>query len=160
MGSMFKVNGRNVETEKETEKKVKKTNRKKDLRSDDNGQVLILFSLILATLIASLAILHAQNLIAGAESSRAFLSFPKDDIRNLKSIARLDFQHLDRDAEEKLIDQIKLLYASKGTYVDFEIVSNSHYKVVYSNSEVYFTESLYVEDEDIWLPTVGGGSNS
>ncbi|MBO8181592.1 MAG: hypothetical protein H0Z28_02220 [Archaeoglobus sp.] len=141
-------------------KSLRKGERKRELRNDESGQVLILFSLIVATLIASLAILHAQNLIAGVESSRAFLSFPKDDIRNLKVIARLDFQHLDCDAEEKLIDQIKLLYASKGTYVDFETISSHHYQLVYSNSEVYFTESLYVEDEDIWLPSGGGGGAS
>jgi hypothetical protein len=129
-------------------------------RDDEGGQVLILFSLIVATLIASLAILHAQNLIAGVESSRAFLSFPKDEIRNLKVIARLDFQHLDSTAEEKLIDQIKLLYASKGTYVDFETISSNHYRMIYSNSEVYFTESVYVEDEGIWLPMGGGGGQS
>jgi len=137
-----------------------KRRKSRNLSGDESGQVLILFSLIVATLIASLAILHAQNLIAGAESSRAFLSFPKDEIRNLKVIARQDFQHLDDTAEEKLIDQIKLLYASKGTYVDFETISSNHYKLVYSNSEVYFTESLYVEDDDIWLPSGGGGGES
>jgi len=141
----------------------RKTPQKRKLNSfvdNESGQVLILFSLIMATLIASLSILHAQNLIAGVESSRAFLSFPKDEIRNLKMIARLDFQHLDRNAEEDVIEQIKLLHASKGTYVDFEIISDNHYRLVYSNSEVYFTESLHVEDEDIWLPSGGGGSSS
>jgi hypothetical protein len=132
----------------------------KKFEDDEGGQVLILFSLIVATLIASLAVLHAQNLIAGVESSRAFLSFPKDEIRNLKVVARLDFKHLDCSAEEKLIDQIKLLYASKGTYVDFETLSRNHYRMVYSNSEVYFTESIYVEDNEIWLPKGGGGGES
>jgi|GEM_PF-2423605 hypothetical protein len=124
--------------------------------TNERGQVLILFSLIVASLIASLSILHAQNLIAGVESSRAFLSFPKDEIRNLKYIAKLDFPHLDENAEENLINQIKILYASKGTYVDFEMISSEHYKLVYSNSEVYFYEYLSIQDEESWLPAGGG----
>ncbi len=136
---------------------MKNINRKDEILKDERGQVLILFSLIVATLIASLSILHAQNLIAGVESSRAFLSFPKDEVRNLKYIVKLDFGHLDSDAEENLIDQIKLLYAAKGTYVDVERVSSSKYKLVYSNTEVYFSEYLSVQDEEIWLPETGGG---
>jgi len=134
--------------------------RNRSLRSDESGQVLILFSLIVATLIASLAIFHAQNLIAGVESSRAFLSFPKDEIRNLKAIANHEFSHLPRDAQENLIDQIKLLYATKGTYVDFEIVSNNHFQLRYTNSEVTYTEFLRVEEDEEWLQSGGGGGDS
>lgn len=54
---------------------------------NNRGQILIIFSLVVATILAAISVLHAQNLLAGMESSRTLLVFPKDEIRNLRGIA-------------------------------------------------------------------------
>lgn len=130
---------------------------------DERGQVLIIFSLLMATVIASLSILHAQNLLAGVESSRALMVFPKEDIRNLKQIAKNDLKNEFSDSRDKLIDrsqelnkQIQILYATKGTFGSLEVIpytietdSNNDVKVfkvkvVYSDSEVEYIDTFRV----------------
>ncbi|MDK2877275.1 MAG: hypothetical protein PWQ22_1685 [Archaeoglobaceae archaeon] len=43
---------------------------------NDRGQILIIFALAVATLLATISVLHAQNILAGMESSRTLMVFP------------------------------------------------------------------------------------
>ncbi len=53
---------------------------------DDRGQAIILFSLIVIAIITSIAYYHAQDIASGVESTRAMLSYPKEEIHNIREI--------------------------------------------------------------------------
>ncbi|RLI79711.1 hypothetical protein DRP05_02900 [Archaeoglobales archaeon] len=114
---------------------------------DNRGQVLIIFSLLITTVIASLAILHAQNLLAGVESSRALMVFPKEDIRNLRQIGKSELPNY-IVYEDDLNKQIEMLYALHGFYGSVEKVYEeyNYYKmrVMFSNSEVEYVDIFIV----------------
>ncbi len=124
---------------------------------NSKGQMLILFSLVVATIIAAISVLHAQNLLAGFESSRTLMVFPKDDIRNLRMIAERDFMQFCgkniRDFYEKtnnISKQVKLLYSQKGVYADViayqatpDIVECYYVKLYYISGEVKYEDQLY-----------------
>ncbi|RLI75207.1 hypothetical protein DRO97_03895 [Archaeoglobales archaeon] len=117
------------------------------LIKDEKGQVLIIFSLLIATVIASLSILHAQNLLAGVESSRALMVFPKEDIRNLKQIAKNELPDY-IVFEDDLNKQIEMIYALRGAYGSVKKVYEeyNYYKirVLFSNSEVEYVDTFIV----------------
>lgn len=121
------------------------------------GQMLILFSLLVATILAAISVMHAQNLLAGFESSRVLIVFPKDDIRNLRLIAERDFMRLcGKTISEfyaytyNVSKQIKLLYSQKGVYADLiayqatpEIVECYYVRLLYISGDVKYEDQLY-----------------
>ncbi|WP_202319071.1 hypothetical protein [Archaeoglobus neptunius] len=57
-----------------------------DLSGDSKGQMILLFAFVTVVVILTLSYIYAQNVIAGIESSRALMVFPKEEIRNLVEI--------------------------------------------------------------------------
>ena len=57
-----------------------------NLSSDNKGQMILLFAFVVVIVILTLSYTYAQNVIAGIESSRALMVFPKEEIRNLVEI--------------------------------------------------------------------------
>ncbi|RLI88714.1 MAG: hypothetical protein DRO98_02565 [Archaeoglobales archaeon] len=124
----------------------------------DKGQMIILFSLVVAGIIASLSALHAQNVLAGMETSRTLMVFPKEEIRNLKDIAENDIHYvffnykLDkgefyRNFTDSLKKQLNLLYAQRGVYAEltvFRANQNVSYNVqiVYLSQEIEYNETM------------------
>ena len=53
---------------------------------NDRGQLIILFALIVSGIIVTLSVVYTQNILAGMESSRTIMVFPKEEIRNLRDI--------------------------------------------------------------------------
>jgi len=124
----------------------------------DKGQMIILFSLVVAGIIASLSALHAQNVLAGMETSRTLMVFPKEEIRNLKDIAendvhyvffnyKLDKGEFYRNFTDSLKKQLNLLYAQRGVYAEltvFRANQNVSYNVqiVYLSQEIEYNETM------------------
>ena len=124
----------------------------------ERGQMLVFFSLVVATVLASISVLHAQNILAGMESSRTLMVFPKEEIRNLKNIGEYGFmqftgQHITDfySNTNSIREQIQLLYAQKGIYGDvvayFATPESSvecySVRIVYVSGEVSYNEELY-----------------
>jgi len=121
---------------------------------DERGQMLVFFSLVVATILAYLSVLHAQNILAGIESSRTLMVFPKEEIRNLKVIGEKNIMMFIDDQEpdfmnktSKISDQIKLLYARKGVYGDVIAFMKSgecySVNITYVSGEVEYSDLLY-----------------
>lgn len=91
---------------------------------NEKGQMILLFAAAVVVIILSLSYLYAQNIIAGIESSRTMLTFPKEEIRNLVEIR-------DRGVTSQVQEQIKILCAKNGwvCYVD-------NFGVKFDNGEV------------------------
>ena len=102
---------------------------------DERGQMIVLFAAVAIVVIISIAYLHAQNVIAGMESSRTMLAYPKEEIRNLKELR----------GQVKLTggnigyvnNQIVVLCAQKGWLCEMD---NSI--VVFKNVEVCYCEKF------------------
>ncbi|MEM2176765.1 MAG: hypothetical protein QXN34_05490 [Archaeoglobaceae archaeon] len=121
---------------------------------------MILFALVVATILAAVSVLHAQNLLAGFESSRTLMVFPKDDIRNLKVIAAREFAQYCRipigefyEKTYNISKQVKLLYSQKGVYADIVAYAYqatptcSYYvRMVYISGDVKYEEQLYCRE--------------
>ncbi|MEM0203697.1 MAG: hypothetical protein QXO16_07375 [Archaeoglobaceae archaeon] len=95
---------------------------------NEKGQMILIFSAAVVVIVLSLSYIYAQNLIAGMESSRTMLAFPKEEIRNLMEIS----PSVDSDEVQK---QIEILCAKNGwiCYVSKE-------KVEFKNAEVSFCD--------------------
>ena len=98
---------------------------------NDRGQMIILFALVVSGIIITLSIIHTQNLLAGMESSRAIMVFPKEEVRNLRDIVENDFtQHMNLRKYEfdeytyNVSRDIRLLYAQKGAYADISVFAS------------------------------------
>lgn len=95
---------------------------------NDKGQILILFTLVVATIIISISVLHAQNILAGMETSRTMMLFPKDEIRNLKDLAEIAVKKMPStkwdEYSQEIYEQIRVLYSQKGVYGDLIIVDS------------------------------------
>jgi len=124
---------------------------------NERGQILIIFSLIVAVILASISVLHAQNILAGMQTSRTLMVFPKDEIRNLKTIAEeglMQFCGLSVDQFYERADnvskQVRRLYSQRGVYGDvvayFATPSGGvecyNVKLVYISGEVKYEENL------------------
>ena len=97
---------------------------------DERGQVIILFSLVVIAIIASLAYLHAQNLVAGLESSRTMLAYPKEEMRNLREIWETIKENESlRHYIGEVNDQIQILCSRKGWVCNLEL-SKLEFKTV------------------------------
>ncbi len=124
---------------------------------NEKGQMIILFALVVATILAAVSVLHAQNLLAGFESSRTLMVFPKDDIRNLKVIAEREFMQFCGETvgefyekTNNVSNQIKLFYSQKGVYADViayqaspQIVECYYVRLVYISGDVKYEDQLY-----------------
>ena len=99
---------------------------------DERGQMILLFAAAVIVVIISIAYLHAQNVIAGMESSRTMLAYPKEEIRNLKELkgqVGLGINDVN--------NQIVVLCAQKGwlCWIDNDII-------VFKNVEVCYCEKF------------------
>ncbi|MFP3909770.1 MAG: hypothetical protein ACLFVI_04060 [Archaeoglobaceae archaeon] len=132
------------------------------LGEDDSGQVIILLSLIMVFILSSVSVLHAQNILAGMESSRTLMVFPKNDIRNLQEIVeddirgefgrnKQDFNQLSEDIR----NQVNTLYAHRGVYADVIVfganpddgVNNCNVRIIYLSGELEFKETMLCREE-------------
>lgn len=98
---------------------------------NNSGQMILVFAAAVIGIILSLSYIYAQNMIAGIESSRKMLVFPKEEIRNLLEIR--DTGNVNTDVQE----QLKILCAKKGwvCYVSKD-------KVEFKNAEVEFCDGM------------------
>lgn len=124
------------------------------LIKDERGQMLVFFSLVVATILAYLSVLHTQNMLAGIETSKTLMVFPKEEIRNLKVIGDKAIMAFIDDPKPdfmsktgKISDQIKLLYAKKGVYGDVIAFTKSEscysVRITYVSGEVEYSDLLY-----------------
>ena len=95
---------------------------------NEKGQMIILFSAAVIVIVLSLSYLYAQNLIAGMESSRTMLAFPKEEIRNLMEISQ--------SANDEVSHQEVAILCAKNGWVCY--VSKD--KVEFKNAEVEFCD--------------------
>ncbi len=134
------------------------------LNEDDRGQVMILLSLIMVFVLSSVSILHAQNILAGMESSRTLMVFPKNDIRNLQEIAQEDIrQEMNKDYtpttqefnqfSEDIRSQINTIYAQKGVYADLIVFQANpdsksfNVRIIYLSGELEYKETMFCREE-------------
>lgn len=116
----------------------------------NEGQMLILFTLFVATIVISISILHAQNILAGMESSRAMILFPKDEIYNLKDLASMACDSkIMEDYPDKLrysqnvSNQVKVLYSQKGVYGNVIIIVGDKRVILnFVSGDVEYSEKL------------------
>ena len=129
----------------------------------DRAQILILFALVVAGIIVGLSVVYTQNLLAGMETSRTLLVFPKEEIRNLREIVENEYLSVassvgnDPSAmsvfASNVSSQIRMLYAQKGCYADISafkieigksgLVFNA--KITYIGGGVEYNDTLYCE---------------
>ncbi len=120
---------------------------------NERGQVIILFALIVSGIIVTLTVVYTQNLLAGMESSRAVMVFPKEDIRNLRDIVENDFRG-EMGLKKSEFDEftynvsrdIRLLYAQKGSYAEISVFASYPSDIV--NTVSYF---------NVRITYIGGG---
>lgn len=98
-----------------------------ELIEDERGQMIIMFAFVIVIVVLTLSHIYAQNVIAGMESSRAMLAFPKEEIRNLVEIQKKYGNSVNAE--------IQKLCAKNGwiCYVGID-------KVEFKNSEVEYCE--------------------
>lgn len=121
---------------------------------DEKGQMIILFTLFIATIVISVSALHAQNILAGMESSRTMVLFPKDEIYNLRDLAGMACdsnimgKYLDKLwYSQNISDQIKALYSQKGVYGDIIIVESDKKVILnFVSGDVEYLEKLSFSD--------------
>jgi len=99
---------------------------------DERGQMIILFAAVVVIIIVSVAYLNAQNIIAGMESSRTMLAYPKEEIRNLSEL-RESLGTVSEDVNK----QIEVLCAKNGWLCN---IKNNI--VVFKNVEVCYCEEF------------------
>ncbi|MEM0331823.1 MAG: hypothetical protein QXM06_02075 [Archaeoglobaceae archaeon] len=99
------------------------------MEMNNRGQMILLFAAAVVVIILSLSYIYAQNIIAGIESSRTMLAFPKEELRNLIEIR--DSRNINSEAQE----QLKILCAKNG-WVCYVSIN----KVEFKNAEVDFCD--------------------
>jgi len=120
----------------------------------ERGQVLILFTLVISTIIISISVLHAQNILAGMETSRTMLLFPKEEIRNLKDLAEIAVKKMLDDRREPIkkwqeysedvYNQTRILYSQKGVYGDLIIMDSGNRVILnFVSGDIEYSETLY-----------------
>lgn len=112
----------------------------------DRGQVLILFTLMVSIVVISISVLHAQNILAGMETSRTMMLFPKEEIRNLKDLADIAIKKLPTRWLEYSMDiynQTRILYSQKGVYGDIIIMDSGNKVIInFISGDVEYSETL------------------
>ncbi|AAB90484.1 MULTISPECIES: hypothetical protein [Archaeoglobus] len=94
---------------------------------DEKGQMILLFAFVVVIVVLTLSYVYAQNIIAGVESSRAMLAFPKEEIRNLEEIQK------NFGGDSEVNSQIQTLCAKNGwvCYVGVDKVEFKNVEVDY-----------------------------
>ncbi len=120
---------------------------------NDRGQLIILFALIVSGIIVTLSVIYTQNILAGMESSRIIMVFPKEEIRNLRDIVEEDFidsMGLKKDEFDEytynVSRDIRILYAQKGSYGDIAVFGS--YPSALTSTVSYF---------NVRITYIGGG---
>ena len=125
---------------------------------DEDGQIIIILALIISILLAGLSLVYTQNILAGTESGITQLSFPKNEIRDLRTIAAeklKEYTILSPDNflhyAEEINKQVGELYASHGSYASIEVIdlktsadgtiTSYTVKIVFSNMEVEYEDT-------------------
>jgi len=128
---------------------------------DERGQIIIILALIISILLAGLSLVYTQNLIAGSESGATQLSFPKNEIRDLRTLATEKLKEYTGLSPENFLNyaeqmnkQVEELYASHGSYADIEVVdvktstggtiTSYTVKITFSNTEVEYEDTVTV----------------
>ena len=120
---------------------------------NNRGQVIILFALIVSGIIVTLSVIYTQNILAGMESSRAIMVFPKEEIRNLKDVVESEFIN-EMGLKKYEFDEftynvsrdIRLLYAQKGSYAEIAVFAS--YPSDLTDTVAYF---------NVRITYIGGG---
>ena len=128
------------------------------LFGNEKGQIIIILALIISILLAGLSLVYTQNILAGMESGVTQLSFPKNEIRDLKIIATeklKEYATLSPDNflyySEQINKQIEELYASRGSYASIDVIdvktsadgtiTSYTVRIVFSNVEVEYEDT-------------------
>jgi hypothetical protein len=77
------------------------------MEMNERGQMILLFAAAVVVVILSLSHVYAQNIIAGIESSRFMLAFPKEEIRNLCELSQ-------QNPSQEVVNEMKILCAKNG----------------------------------------------
>ncbi|WP_456468122.1 hypothetical protein [Archaeoglobus sp.] len=105
---------------------------------NEKGQMMILFSLVVASIVVTLSVLYSQNLIAGIETSNTMFAYPKEIIRNLEEIKSYAASNQSiRNQIENIRYQIKIFCAEKGYVCSIE-QENGKYYVKFVSKEVEY----------------------
>ncbi len=124
------------------------------MESVDRAQILILFALIVAGIIVGLSVVYTQNLLAGMETSRTLLVFPKEEIRNLREIVENEYlkvagSDIFENFTSSIDRQIRILYAQKGSYAEVSGVPAGYLsfraKIVYVGGGIEYNDTVYCE---------------
>lgn len=113
----------------------------------EKGQILILFTLMISIIIISISVLHAQNILAGMETSRTMMLFPKEEIRNLKDLADVAVKKMPAvrwsEYSVDIYNQTRLLYSQKGVYGDLIIIDSGNRVIInFISGDVEYSETL------------------
>ncbi|MCS7143933.1 MAG: hypothetical protein NZ879_02805 [Archaeoglobaceae archaeon] len=114
---------------------------------NERGQVLILFTLMISIIIISISVLHAQNILAGMETSRTMILFPKEEIRNLKDLSDIAIKKLPTarwsEYSMDIYNQTRVLYSQKGVYGDLIIIDSGNRIIInFISGDVEYSETL------------------
>ncbi len=96
---------------------------------NEKGQMILLFAAAVVVIILSISYVYAQNIIAGIESSKTMLAFPKEEIRNLCELASSSSTSTD-----EVVRQVRILCAKNGWVCNY----NYPYRVEFKNLEVEY----------------------
>jgi len=103
-----------------------------NLMKDERGQMILLFAFVVVIVVLTLSYIYAQNVIAGLESSRAMMAFPKEEIRNLEYI-----KENYNDSLSDINPDLQILCAKNGwvCYVGINKVEFKNVEVDYCEGE-------------------------
>jgi len=142
----------------------------KGLSSDDDGQWILLSGVIIAVGLVALLILLNTAMLTGHSSTESVMSFPKDDIRDLKGGAEQQAKflayHINHDVNltsntsrlaafnasyDRFIDDMSSAYASRGAVIGISYTAYApgpaiEYAVVnvsYDDGNTKYKESMW-----------------
>lgn len=126
---------------------------KEDIVRDEKGQIIVILAVIISILLSGLSLLYSQNMLAGNEAAYTQLTFPKNEIQNLRTmtLAELRYQAIHNpnsfmEYSESYNVQIGALYASHGSYASIDVynvtraaddsITSFNVKITFSNPVV------------------------
>jgi len=121
--------------------------------SNENGQIIVILAVIISILLSGLSLLYSQNMLAGNEAAYTQLTFPKNEIQNLRTMTldELRYQAVYnpnsfQEYSESYNVQVGALYASHGSYASVDVfnvtraaddsITSFNVKIVFSNPVV------------------------
>jgi len=96
------------------------------MEMNEKGQMILIFAAAVVVIILSLSYIYTQNIIAGIESSRTMLAFPKEEIRNLCELSV--------NVNDQILEQVRILCAKNGWVCNY----GPAYRVEFKNAEVEY----------------------